>query len=211
LKEAALMRSQIFFKDVKNAAVIVAHPDDETLWSGGTILSHPQIDWTILTITRKSDCDRAPKFYNACTNLNAKGFMADLDDGPQQKPLSISEIQSSILSILPKNYFDLIITHNIKGEYTRHLRHEEVSQAVGELIKTGKIKCTKFLNFAYEDGEKKHLPRPLIESDLIFNLPLSIWDKKKDIIKNAYGFSPDCFEAKVCSNLEAYIIPETGK
>jgi len=25
----------------KSAAVIVAHPDDETLWAGGTILSHP--------------------------------------------------------------------------------------------------------------------------------------------------------------------------
>ena len=25
----------------KNIAVIVAHPDDETLWSAGEILSHP--------------------------------------------------------------------------------------------------------------------------------------------------------------------------
>jgi LmbE family N-acetylglucosaminyl deacetylase len=30
----------------KNVAIIVAHPDDETLWAGGTILNHPY--WRIL-------------------------------------------------------------------------------------------------------------------------------------------------------------------
>jgi len=28
----------------KTVAIIVAHPDDETLWAGGTILSHPFFD-----------------------------------------------------------------------------------------------------------------------------------------------------------------------
>jgi len=26
----------------ENASVIVAHPDDETLWAGGTIMMHPE-------------------------------------------------------------------------------------------------------------------------------------------------------------------------
>jgi LmbE family N-acetylglucosaminyl deacetylase len=195
-----------FFKDFKNAAVIVAHPDDEILWSGGTILSYPHIDWTILTLTRESDPDRAPKFVKASAILGAKGLMADMDDGPQQKPLLIPEIQSSILSTLSENYFDLVITHNTKGEYTRHLRHEEVSLAVEGLIKAKKLKCKKFLNFAYEDGGKKYLPRPRVEADLIINLPQTLLEKKKDIIINTYGFSPDCFEAKVCSNFEAFIL-----
>ena len=42
----------------ENAVVIVAHPDDETLWAGGTILMHPETHWTILTLCRTSDPDR---------------------------------------------------------------------------------------------------------------------------------------------------------
>jgi len=29
-------------------AVIVAHPDDETLWMGRTVLMHPECEWTII-------------------------------------------------------------------------------------------------------------------------------------------------------------------
>ena len=75
------------FAGIKTAAVIVAHPDDETLWAGGTILTHPGINWVILTLCRKSDPDRAPRFFKAIEQFGAKGLMADLDDGPDQKPL----------------------------------------------------------------------------------------------------------------------------
>jgi LmbE family N-acetylglucosaminyl deacetylase len=34
----------------KSIAVIVAHPDDETLWAGGTILEHPSNDWFIVCL-----------------------------------------------------------------------------------------------------------------------------------------------------------------
>jgi len=49
----------------KSVALIVAHPDDETLWAGGTILSHPAWTFLIVFLSRKSDTDRAPKFYNS--------------------------------------------------------------------------------------------------------------------------------------------------
>jgi len=76
---------------VKSAAVIVAHPDDETLWSAGTILLHPELNWTVLTLCRQSDPDRSKKFYRAMIDLHAKGRMGDLDDGPQQHPIPIEE------------------------------------------------------------------------------------------------------------------------
>jgi len=53
----------------ENAVVIVAHPDDETLWAGGTILMHPETQWTILTLCRMSDPDRSPKFNKAMRNI----------------------------------------------------------------------------------------------------------------------------------------------
>lgn len=34
------------------AAIIVAHPDDETIWSGGLILKKPEWQWTVLSPCR---------------------------------------------------------------------------------------------------------------------------------------------------------------
>ena len=34
-----------------DGVVIVAHPDDETLWAGGTLLMHPDCRWTVVTLT----------------------------------------------------------------------------------------------------------------------------------------------------------------
>ena len=200
-----------FFEDIKTALVVVAHPDDETLWSGGTILTHPQIDWTIMTLCRKSDPDRAPKFFKVCKLFGAKAFMADLDDGPDQKPLKESDIQRTILDTLPEKTFDVIFTHNPKGEYTRHLRHEETSAAVLDLAGEGKLTAKHLLLFAYEDGNGQYAPRPIENADIFINLTKNVWQKKKDIIINSYGFSPDSFEAKAVSKIEAFRLIETSK
>jgi LmbE family N-acetylglucosaminyl deacetylase len=192
------------FEDAKTALVIVAHPDDETLWSGGTILSHSEINWTIMTLCRKSDPDRAPKFLKVAKQLGAKGFMADLDDGPDQKPLKQTDIQKTILSALSEKSFDIILTHNPKGEYTRHLRHEETSQAVLGLWNDSKLKAKQLLSFAYEDGGGKYTPRPVENADIVIKLTKNVWQMKKDIIIGSYGFSPDSFEAKAVSKVEAF-------
>jgi hypothetical protein len=85
------------YKDSKTVAIIVAHPDDETLWAGGTILNHPNWNCFILSLCRASDKNRAPKFYNALKILEAEGYIADLDDGPEQKPLDSCIVTSAIL------------------------------------------------------------------------------------------------------------------
>lgn len=191
-------------KDGSNCAVIVAHPDDETLWAGGTILMHPNTDWTIITLCRKSDPDRAPKFHNAVKTLNAKGIMADLDDGPEQTPLDKHQLQRTIIEILPSNSFDLIITHSPDGEYTRHRRHEEVGKAVTELWQNKKLFSKEIFKFAYEDDNGSYLPKAVPNADLKIKLPRQIWQNKYNIITKIYGFSPDSFEAKTTPHTEAF-------
>jgi LmbE family N-acetylglucosaminyl deacetylase len=185
-------------------AVIVAHPDDETLWAGGTILMHPECEWTILTICRKNDPDRAPKFFRATEKLNAAGAMGDLDDGPEQQPLSNRQVQHEILQNLPSDRYDLIITHGLNGEYTRHLRHEETARAVMDLYKSERLLTGQVWRFAYEDGDRKYLPRAVEEADMHIRLPEEIWQKKYDIITNIYGFGPDSFEARTTPREEAF-------
>jgi LmbE family N-acetylglucosaminyl deacetylase len=192
------------FDDCKSAAVIVAHPDDETLWCGGVMLANQQIDWTILTLCRKSDPDRSPKFFKAAARYNATGIMADLDDSPEQSPLAGAEVRRTILAHLPKRDFDLILTHSPKGEYTRHLRHEEVSEAVFSLWKNGELKSKNLLMFAYEDGQRRYSPRPVKNADVAITIAKNVLKTKKEIIIELYGFSPGSFEAKAVLGTEAF-------
>jgi LmbE family N-acetylglucosaminyl deacetylase len=187
-----------------SCALIVAHPDDETLWAGGLMLLHPDAQWTVLSLTRASDSDRAPKFYKVMKEYAAKGIMADMDDGPEQQPLKIRDIEKAIMDHLPSNIFDVIITHNLWGEYTKHLRHEEVAKAVGLLRDNGDLNSTELWRFAYEDNEKKHLPRAVDDADIIVNLTNDIWRKKYEIITDIYGFSKDSFEAQTTPKKEAF-------
>jgi LmbE family N-acetylglucosaminyl deacetylase len=187
----------------KNALVIVAHPDDEILWCGGTIMSYPYYDWFIISLCRGNDSDRAPKFFKSLNILNAKGDMGRLDDGPEQYPLEINEVKKAILELLPSRIFDLILTHNPSGEYTRHLRHEEVSQAVIELWYQNEISTKELWTFAYEDGNKAYLPRA--ESKAIhYKLSKEIWEQKYKIVTETYGFPRGGFEAETTPRVEAF-------
>jgi LmbE family N-acetylglucosaminyl deacetylase len=188
----------------RKCAVVVAHPDDETLWTGGTLLMHPESKWTVVTLCRKSDPDRAPRFFQAIEKLNATGAMGDLDDGPEQRPLTSHEVQHEIIQNLPSDRFDLIITHGLNGEYTRHLRHEETAQAVMALWKSERLLAGQIWRFAYEDGGRNYLPHAVKDADMHMMLPKEIWQRKYDIITNIYGFSPDSFEAGTTPREEAF-------
>ena len=168
------------------------------------MLMHPGRDWTVMTLCRKSDPDRAPKFFKALERLNAVGVMADLDDGPEQIQLDLRKVQATILELLPSREFDLMITHGLSGEYTRHRRHEETAKAVETLRESGALSVKELWMFAYEDGGGNYLPRPIDDADFTIQLPGEIWRKKYDIITNVYGFDPDSFEAKTAPKKEAF-------
>jgi LmbE family N-acetylglucosaminyl deacetylase len=185
-------------------AVIVAHPDDETLWAGGTILLHPDASWTVVTLCRKSDAERSSRFFKALEELGARGGMGDLDDGPEQTPLDSREVKDTIVNLLSQRHFDLIITHGAGGEYTRHLRHEETSEAVMNLLRTKEITAEQIWQFAYEDGGGRYLPRANRDADKHVQLTDGIWQKKYSIITDVYGFGHDSFEAKSTGRTEAF-------
>jgi LmbE family N-acetylglucosaminyl deacetylase len=187
-----------------NCVVIVAHPDDEILWAGGLMLLHHETRWTVLTLTRQSDQDRSAKFNNVMKYLGARGIMGDLDDSPEQKPLAEKDIRRTILSLLPLDKFDMVLTHSRWGEYTRHLRHEETSKAVLAMYNTKELSAKQMWMFAYEDGGGKYLPKPSRDADVSLWLPENIAQEKYKIITKLYGFAADSFEAKCCPKREAF-------
>jgi LmbE family N-acetylglucosaminyl deacetylase len=192
-------------------AVIVAHPDDETLWAGGTLLMHPDCRWTLVTLTRRSDPDRAPRFAAAVEHYGATGIMGDLDDGPQQRPLQTVEVEDTILNLLASHHYDWVLTHSLWGEYTWHRRHEEVARAVLALRDSGRLSVGAIWMFAYQDEGGTHLPHPVENADLHLRLPPEIWERKHRIITEVYGFGPDSFEARTTPRDEAFWVIGKGK
>lgn len=188
----------------RNTAVIVAHPDDEILWAGGTVLMHPEYKWTIATLCRASDRDRSTKFHKAVKCLGATGHMADMDDDPEQLLLAKADVKETVLSLLPESKLDLVITHSPFGEYTRHKRHEETARAVLELWQKGGLCTAEMWFFAYEDGNNSYLPRPIDSADKVIKLPEYIWQEKYRIITEVYGFKADSFEARLVGRTEAF-------
>ncbi len=190
-----------------HAALIVAHPDDETIWSGGTVLMNPQWQWSIICLCRGNDADRAVKFHRVLQEYGATGLMGNLDDGPEQSPIPIELTQQTILSLLGGCSFDIILTHSPYGEYTRHRRHEETGRAVASLWRAASLKADQLWMFAYQDSGRGGItdpPCPIQNASRITTLAASIWNSKYSIITQIYGFDTDSYEAKIVQNREAF-------
>ena len=196
--------AKLNIKSGSHAVIIVAHPDDETLWTGGVVLMHPEVRWTILTVCRKSDPDRAPRFAKACEIYGARGIMADLDDGSEQVPLPAQMVEDTLGQLMPSDRFDLVLTHGRQGEYTRHVRHEEVSRAVMALHRNGSLRAPQILHFAYDDSGGRYLPQPDSQAEIYIHLDDKIWQKKYEVITDIYKFAPDSWEARTTPKQEAF-------
>ncbi len=196
--------SRISFGSEPRALVVVAHPDDETLWVGGTMLMHPDWRWKVVSLCRGNDPDRRPRFFSAVTRLGGKGSIGNVDDGPDQCTLPGFDLQNAIKLELDNTDFEVIITHSLFGEYTRHLRHEEVGKAVLDLWHTGELTARELWMFAYTDDAKAHYPKAIENAHLDVSLPENVWREKRALILDVYGFSHDSWEAMTTPKKEAF-------
>jgi len=195
----------------ESVAVVVAHPDDETLWSGGTLLTETGWASFVACACRASDADRAPKFRRVLQQLRAHGAMADLDDGPEQSPLADEQVEAALLACLPSRHFTRILTHSPLGEYTRHRRHEEVARAVLRLWLRGELSATELWLFAYDDDGGSRLPRVLANADIVRELSPDVWQRKHELMTGEYGFDEASWEARVTPKVEGFFRVTTAE
>src|ERR1035437_8015883 len=91
-----------------------------------------------------------------------------------------------------------------KGEYSRHLRHEECCQTVVELWRSGGIDTRRLWLFAYEDGGRACLPRVRDDADRRDVLTDDVWLEKRRLITDLYGFGPESWEAQSTPREEGF-------
>jgi LmbE family N-acetylglucosaminyl deacetylase len=114
----------------KYRLLVVAHPDDETLFFSAAVLQQRELPWTVICVTDGNadgqGSHRALQFKQACKKLKvSKSLHWDFPD-IYEKRLDSQRLMEK-LQALPKP--TEVYTHGATGEYG-HPHHQDVSFAV---------------------------------------------------------------------------------
>jgi hypothetical protein len=170
---------------------------------GGTLKKFNQVNWTILSLCRASDPDRAPKFKKVCNHFGATGVIEDFEDEDRMSVAkSIAPIKKLILKNLGASDFDFIFTHGQNGEYG-HMRHLGVHLAIKELLAKKKLGQAQVLVFNYKKKSQFSLEAK-VQSDFILKLSAKEFSAKKKVMTEIYGFDPQGIDANLCTKIEAF-------
>lgn len=159
--------------------MIVAHPDDETLWGGGTLIAN---DYLVVCLTNGNNKERSEEFMNVMKATNDIGLILSYPDKIHGKRSDWDFCKSGIIddieTIINYKKWTTIVTHNEAGEYG-HFHHIMTNSFVTEVCNTldykgflmyfGRYYKVKDIEVLGKDGL---LPKPL--SDEILNKKMAL-------------------------------------
>lgn len=126
--------------DSSNTLIIVAHPDDETIFAGSELINNKCF---VLCLTNKSNKIRNNDFNSIMNLTNNFGIMLNYPDLTKNGYINnwnfeMKSLYSDIYKIISYKQWNKIITHNKNGEYN-HIHHKKTSLIVYKASK--KIHC----------------------------------------------------------------------
>lgn len=124
-------------QSIKNV-MIIAHPDDETLWAGDHIRKGKYL---IICLTNGNNKVRKKEFEKAMKLTENYGIILNYPDNPKGIKNNWKKVKNAIRNdidyILNYKKWDSIVTHNPDGEYG-HVQHKFTSMLVtDECVKLG--------------------------------------------------------------------------
>ena len=130
-----------------DSLMVVAHPDDETIWGGSHLLNGKYV---VVCITNGSNSTRRKEFASVMKQTGSIGLMLTYPDKTNGKRDSWDscrkQIQEDIDTIVGKKNWSVIATHNPDGEYG-HIHHQMTSA-----ITTSSAEKAKLTNQLYYFG-----------------------------------------------------------
>lgn len=153
------MLSNLDIDDCTNL-MIVAHPDDETIWGGAHLMEGK---WFVVCMTNQFFTLRKKEYRNVLNSLGVKGIILDYPDlykgldgkwKIDQWKYNIQDaLANDVNTIINYKNWDQIVTHNPAGEYG-HIHHKYVNTAVKNTCSTNSKTFQKLWYFGtyYKKG-----------------------------------------------------------
>ena len=169
--------------------MIVAHPDDETLWGGSNLFKD---NYFVVCLTNGYNLDRANDFRKILKFTNNNGMILNYPDVEDNIVDDWSEVNIGIMKdlsiILSYKNWEKIVTHGPEGT-TGHIHHKKISEYITKIAKNfNTINNLYYFGKFYKKNEiPKNLKR-INDNELAYKLKeIAIYQSVKDMI-NKYWF-----------------------
>ncbi|WP_051620576.1 PIG-L family deacetylase [Paenibacillus sp. UNC451MF] len=112
--------------------MIVAHPDDETIFGGAQLIQEK--GWLVICVTNGDNQERCSEFTKVMKKIDAHFEIWNYNDewNGDFDRYSLKWDLAVVLARYPKSIVK-VVTHNLSGEYG-HTQHKALSQIVHSLV-----------------------------------------------------------------------------
>lgn len=159
-----------------NKLMIVAHPDDETIFGGMHLLSG---GWLVICTTYNKDDERGEEFFSVMRMTGNEGVMLgypDMTNGHRDNWSKCKKtISRDIKSIILSGGWNRIVTHNPDGEYI-HNHHIMISEIVRKIVKSQNLEDRLFYFGTFVEKDKIDTVPFLSMEECVFNRKLKLID-----------------------------------
>lgn len=139
------------------SVMIVAHPDDETIWGGNHLMKRKYL---VVCLTNGDNKVRRKEFMNVMKATHNTGIILDYPDKTNGERDNWNKVRNNISNdihyVLGKKKWKTVVTHNPDGEYG-HIHHKMTSYIVR---KQDNVDMNQLVYFG-KYYKKKNLPKNL--------------------------------------------------
>lgn len=115
--------------------MVVAHPDDESLFGGAQLITEP--GWKVVCVTNGRNPIRKGEFQQVMFVTNSRFEVWDYHD-ERFTPLDFNVLREDLRRVINERNWSKIVTHNEDGEYG-HLHHKQINELMRELVPSDKL------------------------------------------------------------------------